>query len=145
MLRIVGSIFLIACGQTVSLWQVRTIIEDATPTLNEQFGHKLVITTGGHIIVTVSVQEPDGPWDGWSRPNEAGIKVQIRISARALRSVEAVVMHEIGHALGLGHSPDGTSVMYYIAQEASLSDMAAQLAELCTWHHCAKTISFVYE
>lgn len=28
---------------------------------------------------------------------------------------ETVVRHELGHALGLGHSPDRTSVMYYQA------------------------------
>lgn len=52
-----------------------------------------------------------------------------------------VVLHEIGHAMGLKHSDDKTSAMYSAANVAmSPEEAATEIALLCKVHGCRKPI-----
>ena len=59
----------------------------------------------GAVALTVGCEVPEG-YLGWYY----GPRVCIRDSARAL-GCEAVIPHELGHALGIGHQPEGSGLM----------------------------------
>lgn len=60
--------------------------------------------------------------------------------------LNVILVHEIGHIIGLEHSEDPGDVMYRYANPGlSLMAMAGQLATACSRQHCQQRIHPEYE
>ena len=88
-------------------WRIQFEIERTAQT-------DLTWDAGGHLesgAVTFALFDPQG------RPMEAD-------------DIRVVALHEIGHLIGLDHSPDSTDIMFPVAQVRDLSDRDIQSALL---------------
>ena len=78
-------------------------------------------------VIAARSQFPDRPeFQGWIAFNP--------VSRLTERQMFLVSVHEIGHLLGLPHNPSGSSVMFFLALDDSVSLDAADLNALADRH-----------
>lgn len=122
-MRAIGFVFLAACAPVggIMLSPTPDVFNDtqrAALAINEAIGaEKVVLGTGG-LHVTLGDQ-PCGFFDGLI------IQVSRECVAYGRDASECVIVHEVGHALGIGHSQDQKSVMYPSFQSGRTLKMCA--------------------
>ncbi len=114
-LRVANFLFLAACAPPGGILLSPTPpIYDATQAaafaMNEAIGTELILLGTGGLHVTPG-EQTCGFYDGLI------IEVARECATLSPDATECVIVHEVGHALGLGHSQDITSVMYPVFQE----------------------------
>jgi hypothetical protein len=94
--------------------------------------HNEVVTTLNTKITTLNESALGEFEEGTYDPNTATITIYEFASATALKRV---LMHELGHALGLNHVKEKDSIMYSLNESSSLALSSAdkeELASVCT-------------
>jgi Matrixin len=77
--------------------------------------------------------QTDLTWDQTGRVRKAAILLALRTNtgiALPDAALLTVAVHEVGHALGLPHSPDSTDVMFPATQTGALSDRDRRTAQV---------------
>jgi hypothetical protein len=88
---------------------------------------ELFAGAGGCGCIAARAQFPDSPaFEGWIAFNPS-----VSLTERDMYSV---AVHEIGHLFGLPHNPSGSSVMFFLELDESVSLDAADLGTLALRH-----------
>jgi hypothetical protein len=104
--------------------RVRSVIEDAVAEVRQASGLPIAVRSTGTVTVSVNIEDPffaAGTAVAYTRLTVRGNSI---VGARVVfldlryllalgnRSRTNTMLHEMGHVLGLGHSPDGRDVMH---------------------------------
>lgn len=130
-------LLLAACGQEVTIDMVAHAMPGISRNLERSFGHPVVVARDGFPVYVGVGETPDGElghWDGYG--DHAVINISPRIGT--YNTVPSLLLHELGHAMGLKHEPSG--IMRAEAETLDPYVAAEQLAELCRHHACTQPL-----
>lgn len=133
-MRIFGFLFLVACGRTNSA-DLAVHVEALRPKL-EAAG--LLGATG--ILADFEVASLPGNLVGETRCYKTDVCTIVIDPHLGDCALDHVLVHEIGHALGLQHVPDKGNIMFATCDSAAISTNTAitQLTESCGSSSCRK-------
>lgn len=127
---------LAACGAVhIDADEVRSLVLVATDALRLAFRHPVIVADG--YPVTIRVGEVDGA-DGVCAWTQGSAEVVLDGDGYTLPG--PLLMHELGHAMGLPHVEDRNNVMNPNPAPVGLYDAARQLAALCREHGCREQL-----
>lgn len=130
----------------VTIEDVDALLPEVELCMNEAFGYDLIVQNPKVMLVNIVVHEFDIPHAEGVTFTIPKLGSEISISPEIDTELAVVLMHEMGHALGLEHVKDKGNIMYKEAfgyhGPTTPETIAPQLAALCKQYGCETQISF---
>lgn len=131
-----GAVFaiLVSCSPNIAPVDLLAHVDTATVLVNDAFGSN-VLAPGDEVLVALA--PPPTGFDGWTDCSE---HCQITLSPSITEHhVMPILLHEIGHALGLAHSADEHDVMFHrVPLNTDPAELARDLAQDCKSQVCIR-------
>lgn len=105
--------------------------------LERSFGRPVIVGRDGFPVYIGVADTPEGELGHCESYGDHAV-INIRSSIGTGYTVPSLLLHELGHAMGLKHEPGG--IMREEAETLDPQVAAEQLAELCRHHACRQPL-----